>query len=51
MNHLASLGLLSLDELTAVGFGNPLKLIGLRPQDVTPGREICYDVQRRVFTL
>ena len=34
MNHLASLGLLSAEELEAVGFYNPLALLGLGPDAV-----------------
>ncbi len=34
MNFLASLGLLQLEELLAVGFGNPLRLISIDPAGV-----------------
>jgi len=51
MNYLASLNLLSRDELVAVGFYNPLKLIGLEADDVTPGRDILFDKNRQVFYL
>jgi len=49
MNHLASLDLVSKDELVAMGFYNPLKLIGLDADDVAPGRDIRFDEKRRVF--
>jgi len=34
MNYLASLDVVSVDELAKMGFRNPLKLIGLGPEDV-----------------
>lgn len=44
MNHLASLNLLSLRELLAVGFNNPLRLIGLSPKSVCGGgRTLRFD--------
>ena len=49
VNHLASLNLVSNDELVAMGFYNPLKLIGLDADDVAPGRDIRFDEKRRVF--
>jgi len=49
MNHLASLNLVGIDELIAMGFYNPLKLIGLTPKDITPGRQIGFDEERLVF--
>ena len=51
MNHLASLGLVTSEQLAAMGFDNPLRLIGLTPKDVAPGRDIFYDPERRVFHL
>lgn len=42
MNHLASLDLLSLDELLAVGFHNPLRLIGLDPALVRPTAQTAW---------
>jgi len=51
MNHLASLRLLSLDELVTMGFYNPLRLIGLADNDVATGPEIFYDQTRRAFVL
>jgi len=51
MNYLASLNLLSRDELVAMGFYNPLKLIGLDVDDVAKERDILFDESRRVFYL
>jgi N-acetylglucosamine-6-phosphate deacetylase len=51
MNHLASLNLLGTDQLVAVGFHNPLRLIGLDPKDVAPGPDIFFDETSRVFSL
>lgn len=51
MNHLASLDLVSIDELVAMGFTNPLKLIGLEPDDVRRGRDIYFDKEHKVFYL
>ena len=49
MNHLASLDLLTPDELIAMGFHNPLSLIGLTPNDVKPGQPIFFDAEHRIF--
>jgi len=49
MNHLASLNLVSNDELVAMGFSNPLKLISLDADDVAPGRNIAFDEKGGVF--
>jgi len=51
MNHLASLNLASTDELIAMGFHNPLKLIGLGANDVTPGRDIVFDEKCQAFCV
>jgi len=51
MNYLASLNLLRQDELVAMGFYNPLKLIGIDADDVTPGCDIWFDENRQVFYL
>ena len=51
MNYLASLNLLTKDELVSMGFYNPLKLIGLDADDVTPGRDIWFDEERRIFYM
>ena len=49
MNHLASLGLLSVDELLAVGFFNPLSLIGVNPADVHTKSELLWDGSTATF--
>ena len=51
MNYLASLDLVSVDELTKMGFHNPLKLIGLGPEDVAETRKIRFDEENRLFCL
>ena len=49
MNHLASLNLVSQDELFAMGFDNPLALIGLGPDDVARGRGVQFDKEHKIF--
>jgi N-acetylglucosamine-6-phosphate deacetylase len=51
MNHLASLNLVSQDGLFAMGFDNPLALIGLGPDDVAKGRNILFDKENKIFYL
>ena len=51
MNHLASLGVLSPQELLAMGYLNPLILLGLGPQDVRPAENIVYDPGKKRFEL
>jgi N-acetylglucosamine-6-phosphate deacetylase len=51
MNHLASLNVVGVDELLAMGFGNPLKLIGLGPEDVAETANIRFDGENKVFYL
>jgi hypothetical protein len=51
MNHLASLKLASPDELIAMGFYNPLKLIGLEPENVAKGPDIQFDEEQQTFFL
>lgn len=51
MNHLASLDLVGTDELLAMGFDNPLALIGLSPEDVAQGRGIRFDKEHKIFRL
>ena len=51
INHLASLNLVSPDELIAMSFYNPLKLIAVDPRDITQGPRICFDQKRNFFTL
>lgn len=49
MNHLASLDLVGTNELIAMGFYNPLKLIGLDPDDVARDRNLYYDEKNKAF--
>jgi len=49
MNHLASLNLLSLDELVKVGYHNPLRLIGLAPEQIADDTHIQYDPAQNAF--
>ena len=51
MNHLASLDLVGSDELIAMGFHNPLKLIGLGPKDIAQSGDICFDEEDRIFYI
>jgi N-acetylglucosamine-6-phosphate deacetylase len=51
MNHLASLGILTAEELLAVGFHNPLRLIAAEPADLRAEGAIHYDEQARVFSI
>jgi len=51
MNHLASLGILTAEELLAVGFHNPLRLIAAKPADLRAAGAIHYDEQARVFSI
>ncbi len=46
-NHLAALGLVSPHALIRMLFYNPLRLIGVRPNQVQAEREILFDVKRR----
>ncbi|MEK7996340.1 MAG: N-acetylglucosamine-6-phosphate deacetylase, partial [Planctomycetota bacterium] len=51
MNHLASLDLVSPDELITLGFHNPLGLIGLGPKDVAGEQNLRFDAERRIFCI
>jgi len=51
MNQLAGLDLLGLDDLLAVGFSNPLALLGLTGDDVAAGEVLRYDPAARRFEL
>lgn len=51
MNHLASLDLVDYEELLAMGFDNPLALIGLGQEDVINGRDILFDKELKKFHL
>jgi N-acetylglucosamine-6-phosphate deacetylase len=51
MNHLASLGVLTLEDMLAVGFYNPLSLIGASSQDVAAESELYYNTTTRMFVV
>jgi len=51
MNHLASLGILGLDDLIAVGLDNPLALIGLDRGVLRPVDEVAWDEEDREFRV
>lgn len=52
INHLASLRLLTEDELVMVGFFNPLRLIGVMPDALaTSNGVVTYDSERCQFTF
>jgi len=51
MNWLASLKLAWPDELIAVGFYNPLKLIGLSAKDITQDSKIWLDEKQQAFCM
>ena len=49
MNHLASLGLLSPEELLRVGFHNALELIGASPRDIPSEPRVHFDRDKQAF--
>lgn len=51
MNWLASLGLVSFDDLIAVSYSNPLKLIGVEQCDLASGKNIWFDEKAMVFVI
>jgi N-acetylglucosamine-6-phosphate deacetylase len=51
MNYLASLRLLTLDELLEVGFYNPLRLIGIDSEIVVGKSSLVYDKDRDEFVV
>jgi N-acetylglucosamine-6-phosphate deacetylase len=51
MNYLASLKLLSAEELARIGFFNPLKIIGIQPETIHPVSFCEYDESLCKFTL
>ncbi|UCE99776.1 MAG: amidohydrolase family protein [Planctomycetota bacterium] len=51
MNYLASLNLVTADELIAMGFYNPLRLISVNAKHIAKGRPICFDEKRNLFYL
>jgi N-acetylglucosamine-6-phosphate deacetylase len=51
MNHLASLGFLSEEELISLGFYNPLRLIDVDPAKLKAKTKLKYDRKTLRFTL
>ena len=51
MNHLASLKLVTSNELIAIGFYNPLRLIGVDVREVAGGLTISFDKNKNLFFL
>ena len=51
MNHMASLDMVGTDELLAIGFDNPLALIGLGPDDVAQARDMWFDEEHKIFHI
>ena len=49
MNHLASLRVLEIEEMLAVGFGNPIQLLGLAVEDIADAPGITYDAESGLF--
>lgn len=51
MNYLASLYPLDLDDLLAMGFYNPLRLIGVDPAVIPGDGQLLYDTEIRTFGI
>lgn len=51
MNYLASLDLLSEEELLKVGFYNPLKMINVDPDRIKGDYNIVYDKENKTFNI
>ena len=51
INHLASLNLVTPDELIDMAFYNPLKLINVDAGDIAKGRPLCFDEKRSLFYI
>ena len=51
MNFLASLDLLSLDELVKVGLTNPCKLIGADPSEIPSARPVIFNTDKNQFEI
>lgn len=50
MNHLASLGFLSFEDIMKLGFHNPLKLAKIREEEVVPCENVYFDEEKKRFT-
>ena len=51
MNHLASLGFLSKEDLLEIGFYNPLRLIGIDPKAIRADSDLLYDDESATFCV
>ena len=51
MNYLASLKILTKDELAVTGFFNPLKLIDVSPETLKPRKKVVFDETKFVFSM
>ncbi|MEN8128407.1 MAG: N-acetylglucosamine-6-phosphate deacetylase [Planctomycetota bacterium] len=51
MNHLASLDILSVQDLLKVGFTNPSELIGIGPSEIESRQRIAWNDQNRQFEI
>jgi N-acetylglucosamine-6-phosphate deacetylase len=51
MNHLASLRILSPEELIDVAFNNPLAIIGMTPDQVKSDENLLFDDEGNVFCI
>ena len=51
MNHLASLGFLTEADMQALGFYNPLRLLGMDADDLKGGAKLMYDRERSEFSV
>jgi hypothetical protein len=51
INYLDSLNLVNPDELFAMGFNNPLKLIGLNPEDVAIGKNLYCNQNKYLLAV
>ena len=51
MNFLASLGFLGLDEMLQLGYYNPLKIIGVKPEALRGEGRLEYDATSRAFSV
>ena len=51
MNHLASLDILSVEEMITVGYTNPLRLVDVDPATVPTSTSLTYDEKGKRFEL
>jgi N-acetylglucosamine-6-phosphate deacetylase len=51
MNHLVSLNLVAFDDLMAMAFHNPLRLIGVKPSQLSAGPQVRFDEEQSRFCM